>query len=136
MDNCYRASNGQEFYLGDEDGDHKDGWWILETAYSHIKDGQPVLPKELWIDANTFSECKNGIEKRIEEKRQKRLQRAKRIAELKQAFEESGRKQNFADPSELDDLLTLTEKKIVQQCRRTQCHGCRMGWICPKFWSE
>ena len=59
-----------------------------------------------------------------------------RIKELKDLFEVSGRKQNFADSSELDSLLNLTEKKIIQQCRRPQCHGCKMGWICPKYWSE
>ena len=60
-----------------------------------------------------------------------------RRQELMQAFEHSGRKENFADPSEIDSLnLTLTEKRIMQHCKRAQCHGCKLGWICPKFWAE
>ena len=71
-----------------------------------------------------------------EEHRQWERQVTPRITELKQAFEASGRKYNSAEPNEVDSLLTLTEKKIIQQCRRPQCHGCKLGWICPKFWSE
>jgi hypothetical protein len=59
--------------------------------------------------------------------------RLSRIQELKQAFEETGFTENFAETSEVETLLTLTEKKIVQQCHRSQCHGCKLGWICPKF---
>lgn len=59
-----------------------------------------------------------------------------RIRELKEAFEKSGRRHNSAEPEEVEALLTLTEKKIIQQCRRPKCHGCKLGWICPKYWSE
>lgn len=75
-------------------------------------------------------------QKAEEEHRQWERQVTPRITELKQAFEASGRKYNSAEPNEVDSLLTLTEKKIIQQCRRPQCHGCKLGWICPKFWSE
>ena len=79
--------------------------------------------------------------KKREEKMEEKLQaleqlRSVRIPELKQAFEASGRKHNIAEPDEVETLLTLTEKKIIQQCRRPKCHGCKLGWICPKFWSE
>ena len=57
-------------------------------------------------------------------------------AELKEAFEKSGRRHNSAEPEEVEALLTLTEKKIIQQCRRPKCNGCKLGWICPKYWSE
>ncbi len=63
------------------------------------------------------------------------LARQARIQELQTAYESSGRKENFAEASEVETLLTLTEKKIIQQCRRPKCHGCKLGWICPKFWS-
>ena len=56
-----------------------------------------------------------------------------RIQELKQAFEASGRKENAADTSEVETLCNLTEKKMIQQCRRPRCLGCKLGWICPKF---
>lgn len=62
--------------------------------------------------------------------------RPKRIRELKEAFEKSGRRYNSVDTEEVETLLTLTAKKIIQQCRRPKCHGCKLGWICPKFWSE
>ena len=62
--------------------------------------------------------------------------RPARIKELKQAFEASGSKYNSAEPDEVEKLLTLTEKKIIQQCRRPKCHGCKLGWICPKYWTE
>ena len=80
-----------------------------------------------------LKKCKQEAE---EEHRQWERQVTPRITELKQAFEASGRKYNSAEPNEVDSLLTLTEKKIIQQCRRPQCHGCKLGWICPKFWSE
>lgn len=80
-----------------------------------------------------LKKCKQEAE---EEHRQWERQVTPRITELKQAFETSGRKYNSAEPNEVDSLLTLTEKKIIQQCRRPQCHGCKLGWICPKFWSE
>ncbi len=75
-------------------------------------------------------------QKAEEEHRQRERQVASRITELKQAFEASGRKYNSAEPCEVETLLTLTEKKIIQQCRRPKCHGCKLGWICPKFWAE
>lgn len=71
-----------------------------------------------------------------ERQREQEQKVAARIKELKQAFEASGRKYNSAEPCEVETLLTLTEKKIIQQCRRPQCHGCKLGWICPKFWAE
>ena len=79
---------------------------------------------------------KKWQQKAEEEHRPWEKQVAPRIKELKQAFEASGRKYNSAEPSEVEELLTLTEKKIIQQCRRPKCHGCKLGWICPKFWSE
>ena len=128
----YKASNGEIFII------HHlpDYTWQVEKSYlSHVAEGQPFLYPFI-IKVSSASECITAIEQRIEDKRKEMEQRANRIAELKQAFEESGRKKSFADPSELDTLLNLTEKKIIQQCRRPQCHGCKMGWICPKFWSE
>ena len=81
-------------------------------------------------------ELKKWKQQAEEEHRQWELKVAPRITELKQAFEASGRKYNSAEPCEVETLLTLTEKKIIQQCRRPQCHGCKLGWICPKFWAE
>ena len=81
-------------------------------------------------------ELKKWEQKVEEEYRQRERQVASRITELKQAFEASGRKYHSAEPNEVEELLTLTEKKIIQQCRRPQCHGCKLGWICPKFWAE
>jgi len=77
-----------------------------------------------------------AVKKMQESEEERQALRSVRISELKQAFEASGRKQNFAEPDEAETLLTLTEKKIIQQCRRPHCHGCKLGWICPKFWSE
>ena len=77
-----------------------------------------------------------AVKKMEESEEERQALRSVRISELKQAFEASGRKQNFAEPGEAETLLTLTEKKIIQQCRRPHCHGCKLGWICPKFWSE
>lgn len=68
--------------------------------------------------------------------REATIARSNRIQELKDAFEKSGRSHNSAAPEEVETLLTLTEKKIIQQCRRPKCHGCKLGWICPKYWSE
>ena len=59
----------------------------------------------------------------------------KRLKELKNAYEASGRTENIANPDEIDVFCSLTEKRIIQQCRRQKCHGCKMGWICPKFHS-
>ena len=154
----YKASNGQVFIIGQSSDLLCD---ISETASSYLSRNQ-LRGESYCIRATSYSECVAWIEKKIkkekeeireEEERERRAKeeererRAKvetyfnlikdRITELKQAFEASGRKQNYADPSEIDRLkLTLTEKKIMQQCKRPKCNGCKLGWICPKFWSE
>ncbi len=141
----FRASNGQFFlctHHRDRTG-YGEIWSVEEiSSLSHIVDGQPRVSSSFREVAGSFPYCKSFIESKIleekrirlsEEKEKKRLQR---IEELKQAYEASGRKKNIADVSEMEDLLSLTEKKTIQQCRRPQCHGCKLGWICPKAWSE
>ncbi|MGI5923156.1 MAG: hypothetical protein ACOX9E_04355 [Lentisphaeria bacterium] len=86
----------------------------------------------VYAPRDNIDECKLIIGRRIQEK----AERIMRIKNLKEAFEASGRKKNAANPDEVETLLTLTEKKIVQQCKRPHCRGCKLGWICPKFWSE
>ncbi len=85
-------------------------------------------------------EEENPVEKRLaraeRRAREAAIARSNRIQELKDAFEKSGHSHNSAAPEEVETLLTLTEKKIIQQCRRPKCHGCKLGWICPKYWSE
>lgn len=144
----YKASNGQVFFI-----EHFLGtdWHIREITDA----GYGVDNYFSSITATSYSGCVAWIENEIKEKEESRAKAKEReeerraqeeayfkkisdrVTELKQAFEESGRKQNYADPSEIDNLnLTLTEKKIMQQCKRPKCNGCKLGWICPKFWSE
>ena len=137
----YKASNGQVFIIKHFMGTSWDITEITDAGYGVGND--PRI-----ITATSYSGCVAWIENEIEERRaiaeERRAQEeayvkkiSDRVTELKQAFEESGRKQNYADPSEIDKLnLTLTEKKIMQQCKRPKCNGCKFGWICPKFWSE
>lgn len=144
----YTASNGDNYEI----------WSDFEGFY-HIKkygDGSSDI-----IEASDLDECKHCIEQIIkeeakveEERKEREKEREKewkerekerekkrneiqsRIDHLKEAFEASGRKENAANSDEVETLLTLTEKKIIQQCKRPHCHGCKLGWICPKFWSE
>ena len=131
----YKASNGQVFFINH---DWRMGWTISQfTDDAYIS---------CIITATSYSECVACIENVIKKTEGGRFvsvgsiesqKITDRVTELKQAFEASGRKQNYADPSEMDNLnLTLTEKKIMQQCKRPKCNGCKLGWICPKFWSE
>ena len=106
--------------------------WAEESKKSELKYRHRV--EEMLQDAEETS--RRWKQQAEEEHRQWEKQVAPRIQELKQAFEASGRKYNSAEPNEVEELLTLTEKKIIQQCRRPKCHGCKLGWICPKFWSE
>ena len=59
--------------------------------------------------------------------------REKRIKELKEKFVASGEKQNFADTDEVGNLLQPAELDIIKHCQRQKCHGCSLGWICPKY---
>lgn len=132
----YNASNGQVFFINHDGGTY---WTISQF----ITD---TVCTSVTIQTSTSSSgCVACIENVIKKTEGRRFvsvesiaqQITDRVAELKQAFEASGRKQNYADPSEMDNLnLTLTEKKIMQQCKRPKCNGCKLGWICPKFWSE
>ncbi len=83
-----------------------------------------------------FREADEEEQRAREAAREAAIARPKRIRELKEAFEKSGRRHNSAEPEDVETLLTLTAKKIIQQCRRSKCHGCKLGWICPKYWAE
>ncbi len=133
--NCYTTPNSEpkkELYTA------SDGT-VYEIEFSHgyyrilLRGSRWFYEEDGELDFDSVAECKKYIEAVTNEP----IRIANRIAELKDAFEKSGREQNFADPAEIDDLdLSLTEKKIMQQCRRPKCHGGKLGWICPKFWSE
>ncbi len=115
---------------------HKIGkpWERVETyGEQRIREAREKNEREL--KAFEMRMAKEAEEARKEAERAN-TERLARIKELKQAFEASGQKFNSADPDEVETLLTLTEKKIIQQCRRPKCHGCKLGWICPKYWVE
>ena len=121
-----------------EEDKPRDFW--AETLKEHDewmkKVDQKLAERKKKADQKLAEWLEKGKQEAEEEHRQWEKQVAPRIKELKQAFEASGRKCNSAEPNEVEQLLTLTEKKIIQQCRRPKCHGCKLGWICPKFWSE
>ena len=116
---------------------------VLEAAERHRREFEATR-REIEHDGRLI---RNRVEKAFREAdeveqhareaaQEAAIARPKRIRELKEAFEKSGRRHNSAEPEEVETLLTLTEKKIIQQCRRPKCHGCKLGWICPKYWSE
>ena len=120
-DREYKASNGKIYII------HCDPY----GSYSVVNPSEDIDYNAFYGGCESYEKCINELEKQISSD----AADAKRIAELKKAFEESGRKQNFAEPAEVDTLISLTEKKIIRRCRRPQCHGCKLGWICPKFWA-
>lgn len=135
-----------DFFMGeqrrrDEDWErtfgHKIGkpWEKVETyGEQKVREAREKAEREraeYEIEAKREAEIQRKAEEKAKQKRETR------VRELKEAFEKAGRRENFADPSEIDALdLTLTEKKIMQQCRRPKCHGCKLGWVCPKFHFE
>lgn len=127
-----------DFFFGekrraDEDWErtwgHKIGkpWEKVETY------GEQRIREEREKSEHEMREFIENNERLIQEGERQHLAR---IQELKRAFEASGRKENYAETSEVETLLNLTEKKIIQQCHRPKCLGCKLGWICPKFHFE
>lgn len=103
---------------------------VLEAAERHRQQCEQFQREfEVPIEAN------EEYQQAIKAAREAAIARPRRIRELKDAFEKSGQRHNSAEPEEVESLLTLTEKKIIQQCRRPKCHGCKLGWICPKYWT-
>lgn len=99
--------------------------------------------------ACSYDKCADYIEDRIRIARNEKAKadfekvkadfekaKAERIVELKQAFEKSEGELNYAESLDVEILITLNEKKIIQQCNRPKCKGCKFGWICPKYWSD
>ena len=127
-DFVYNASNGKSYKIYK---DNRYGDYSIDDAFYEYIGCSPLFP----IRYRSRRECIEAIEEQLKPIEELKKVKNLRIAELKKAFEESGRKQNFAEPAEVDTLISLTEKKIIQQCRRPQCHGCKLGWICPKFWA-
>ena len=103
---------------------------VLEAAERHRQQCEQFQREfEVPFEAN------EEYQQAIKAAREAAIARPRRIRELKDAFEKSGQRHNSAEPEEVESLLTLTEKKIIQQCRRPKCHGCKLGWICPKYWT-
>lgn len=154
----YCATNEQLFDISKNLGDD----WTIETrsfyfvGFPGIYDppiiGIPLIFCDCNYHTDSFLGCITFIEKKIEKAKSNinhkyyntindltglNQEVGNRIAELKHAFESSSRKQNFADPSEIEALLTLPEKKIIQQCSRNRpCERCPLGYVCPKYLSK
>ena len=102
-----------------------------ERTWGH-KIGKP------WEKVETYGEqyIREMREQSARRKAQVDSANCARRQKLRRLFEEAGRKQNFAEDGEVDTLLSLTEKKIIQQCRRKHCRGCKLGYVCPKYYPE
>lgn len=135
----YKATNGQEFYIYKAYNipydTYSDLWSIETKLYDFYPWKYPIHYYNISNYSKDWRFCISYIEDRIRIAK-KHKQIIDRVTELKQSFENSSRTHNVAVPSEFDTLLTLTGRKIIQQCRCSICDECKLGYICPKFFSK